>query len=171
MKLTKCLVCEVTTTLTQHHIVPKCYLDKINSDSHFTVTLCRKCHNNYERRANTLKNFYPENEEVIKEKSRREKVRKAASFILNYNASKFNMPEEKAISILKEKENIIVDYFGELNLQKAIKLKLITTKPKVVLDADFTNKWFKDFIAFCRKRKVKTEYLNLLQEEYDNYLY
>lgn len=165
MKSTNCLVCNIDSNLSQHHIVPQRYLNRIGNEYSVTVTLCRNCHDNYERRADRLtKSFRTvEDLEVIQENAKRTRVIRAALFLIKIKEGKVTVPDP--IKVIAEKESIITDYLQELDLVKASKLKLVPwRKPAIENPEEFAKLWVNDFIAFCKKRKVDANKLDFLNE-------
>ena len=163
MKLSYCFTCNKTTDLTQHHIIPQCYLSKVGDRYDFQITLCAKCHHHYEAGAQKLKNNHPATTKVIEQNAEITKVVRAARALLKIQQGSIQVPQERVLEL----ENTVIGYLGKLDLQKTIKLQLITFDEIEIEDIkSFVEMWVADFINYCKQRKRKKINLNPLLEEW-----
>lgn len=114
----RCVICGTLEDLTLHHVVPSSFRkhlpEEYKSRNHFDVVcVCAKCHDQYERKANCLRQSLIDSLVMIKrekqtpdpEKLKAESVRKAAQVLLRHYDQ---IPEEKrqrSFQILSERLN------------------------------------------------------------------
>ena len=161
MKLSYCFTCNKTTNLTQHHIIPQCYLSKVGDRYDFQITLCAKCHQQYEQRAWGVKSKHSATAKIIEQNAEITKVIRAARALIRVQEGSIQVPQEGVLKL----RNTVIDYFGDLDLQKAIELQIISFENIEIEDIpSFVEMWVADFIGYCKKRKCKG--INNLLEEW-----
>ena len=163
MKLPYCFTCNKTTDLTQHHIIPQCYLSKVGDKYDFQITLCAKCHHQYEVGAQKIKSNHPPTAKIIEQNAEITKVIRAGRALLRIKQGSIQVPQERTLEL----ENTVVSYFGKLDLQKAIELQLITFDEIEIEDIKgFVEMWVADFLKYCKQRKRRKVNINGLLEEW-----
>jgi hypothetical protein len=183
--LRSCLICKTHQNLTRHHIVPKCFtvwLDKRKREKYLTTaTLCRHCHNGYERHADTIKAHLVKNKNKIFDQERdtlhrwgvpfpvlRKLQRKATALINHYSDIKRLKP-----STISAYKNELRDYLYPNNKKKPVKLKDMEMLSKLhipkkgndykqVLDKidnfkRFAEMWRSDFDQYVEQKRKEIE--------------
>ena len=180
-----CLICHTSKNLTRHHIIPKCFtiwLDPKKRERYLTTaTLCRTCHDAYERHADIIKANLIKNKNKIQDQERavlhrwgipfcvlRKLQRKARALINHYSDIKRLKP-----STISAYKNELRDYLYPDNKKKPVKLKdmeyianLHIPKKgndyKQVVDKienfkRFAEMWKKDFDLYVENERIRLE--------------
>ena len=157
-----CVVCGSEEFLTRHHVVPHCYrkyfpLEVKSHNFHDVLSVCVKCHDSYERKADEFKIHLskifdaPINGELV-DNRQIIRARRLANSILNF---KKVMPRKREIEIRSEIKKLLgLKKLHDSRLRKLLNLEIKysnRTHGEMVVSRvnnidDFMKSWRKHFI-------------------------
>lgn len=159
----KCIVCSTTKNLTRHHIIPLNFLKFMSFEDAVKyeelVVICRSCHDRYEDKAKGLKAKLLKEYGISTIRPKEEHIRAIAKAVVKFNQQKANIPVEVIESYKQE----IIEYFGGLNLDAALKLESDRSLQwKALLEKiedleAFAQLWRNDFQSFLNNKNRKKQ--------------